>query len=65
MAQHDAHEEKMEKTIDSLMNGFASIRAGRANPAILDRVRVDYYGVPTPSGLSASVRRNSLHAPVE
>ena len=42
------HEEKMDKTIDSLMNDYASIRAGRANPHVLDKIKVDYYGTPTP-----------------
>lgn len=41
-------ESKMNKTIDSLQADLASIRAGRANPAILDKVSVEYYGVPTP-----------------
>lgn len=41
-------EEKMKKTIHSLKESLAGIRAGRANPAILDKVTVDYYGVPTP-----------------
>ncbi len=41
-------EERMKKTINSLGDEFASIRAGRANPHVLDRVTVDYYGVPTP-----------------
>jgi ribosome recycling factor len=40
--------EKMEKTINALKDDLASVRAGRANPHILDRVRVDYYGTPTP-----------------
>lgn len=40
-------EEKMKKTISILKEEFSTIRAGRANPAILDRVMVDYYGVPT------------------
>ncbi|MBS4760556.1 MAG: ribosome recycling factor [Clostridium sp.] len=40
--------EKMEKAINSLKKEFASIRTGRANPLILDKVIVDYYGVPTP-----------------
>ena len=40
--------EKMTKCINSLGNEFASIRAGRANPAVLDKVTVDYYGAPTP-----------------
>jgi len=41
-------EEKMEKAINQLKREFASIRSGRANPMILDRVIVDYYGAPTP-----------------
>jgi len=43
-----AVEEKMNKTISVLHTEFASIRAGRANPAVLDKVMVDYYGTPTP-----------------
>lgn len=42
------YENKMEKTIDSLMNDYAGIRAGRANPHVLDKIKVDYYGTPTP-----------------
>ena len=42
------YEEKMEKSIDALLNEYASIRAGRANPHILDKLTVDYYGSPTP-----------------
>ena len=41
-------EEKMEKSLDALASEFASIRAGRANPHILDKLKVDYYGTPTP-----------------
>ncbi len=41
-------EEKMDKSVNALNREFASIRAGRANPAILDKVSVDYYGVATP-----------------
>lgn len=41
-------EEKMEKALNQLKKEFASIRSGRANPMILDRVLVDYYGAPTP-----------------
>lgn len=47
--------EKMEKCIVSLERDYAAIRAGRANPAILDRVMVDYYGVPTPINQMAAV----------
>lgn len=42
------YENKMEKTLESLESEFSSIRAGRANPHILDKLKVDYYGVPTP-----------------
>ena len=41
-------EEKMEHTIDALHKEFAKVRTGRANPKILDTVKVDYYGAPTP-----------------
>lgn len=42
------YEEKMGKTLDSLEKDFVGIRAGRANPHILDKITVDYYGTPTP-----------------
>ena len=42
------YEEKMEKSLDALLSEYASIRAGRANPKVLDKLRVDYYGTPTP-----------------
>lgn len=42
------YEEKMQKAVDFLSSDLASIRAGRANPHVLDRVKVDYYGTPTP-----------------
>lgn len=48
-------EEKMEKTINVLEENFAEIRAGRANPAILNKVKVDYYGVPTPINQVAGI----------
>lgn len=41
-------EEKMEKAISSMENRFLNIRAGRANPRILDKVMPEYYGAPTP-----------------
>lgn len=41
-------EEKMEKCIGQLKKEFASVRTGRANPMILDKVLIDYYGAPTP-----------------
>ena len=41
-------EEKMQKTVDFLGEDFMTIRAGRANPHVLDKIKVDYYGTPTP-----------------
>ena len=41
-------EEKMQKSVDNLGENFNSIRAGRANPHVLDKIKVDYYGTPTP-----------------
>lgn len=48
-------EERMRKSIDALDREYKSIRAGRANAAVLDRVNVDYYGVPTPVQQMAAV----------
>lgn len=48
-------EEKMKKTLTSLDNQLAEIRAGRANPKILDRIMVSYYGVPTPINQVANI----------
>lgn len=42
------YDSKMQKAYDYLATDFAAIRAGRANPHVLDRIRVDYYGTPTP-----------------
>ena len=49
------YEEKMEKCVDYLVTEFASIRAGRANPNVLNKIRVDYYGTPTPIQQVANV----------
>ena len=46
--QLKAYETKMEKSLDVLLDEFSSIRAGRANPHVLDKLKVDYYGTPTP-----------------
>lgn len=43
-----SYEEKMNKTLEVLESEYASIRAGRANPHVLDKIKVDYYGTPTP-----------------
>lgn len=42
------YENKMEKTLENLISEYSGIRAGRANPHILDKLKVDYYGSPTP-----------------
>ena len=42
------YEDKMEKTLNNLLEEYAGIRAGRANPHVLDKIKVDYYGSPTP-----------------
>lgn len=52
---HDKLEKKMGKTISVLKEDLMSIRAGRANPSLLDRLSVDYYGTPTPINQIASV----------
>lgn len=48
-------EEKMGKTVSVLSAEFASIRAGRANSGVLDKIKVDYYGTPTPINQMAAV----------
>ena len=47
--------EKMEKTIESLVQRLSEVRAGRANPAILNKVKIDYYGTPTPINQVAGI----------
>lgn len=48
-------EERMQRRIDHLCTEYSEIRAGRANPAVLDKVKVDYYGAPTPVNQLAAV----------
>ncbi len=48
-------EERMEKSLEALDREFGSVRAGRANPSILDKIVVDYYGVPTPINQMAAI----------
>ncbi|HHV95386.1 MAG TPA: ribosome recycling factor [Clostridiaceae bacterium] len=48
-------EEKMKKSVSLLKQELSRLRAGRANPAILDKIKVDYYGVPTPINQIASI----------
>lgn len=44
----NVYEDKMQKTVSNLQEEYVSIRAGRANPHILDKIQVDYYGTPSP-----------------
>ena len=46
-------EEKMSKTINVYKENLAEIRAGRANPAVLNKIKIDYYGTPTPISLAS------------
>lgn len=48
-------EDKMKKSIDALAEEFATIRAGRANPHVLDKICVDYYGTPSPLNTVANI----------
>lgn len=48
-------EEKMKKTVSVLNSEYAGMRAGRANTSVLDKIRVDYYGTPTPINQMAAV----------
>ncbi|MCR5706922.1 ribosome recycling factor [Ruminococcus sp. YRD2003] len=51
----DHAKEKMNKSLNSLDKEFAAIRAGRANPAVLDKINVDYWGTPTPINQMAAI----------
>ena len=55
MSDYKEFEHKMQKTCESLTSLLATIRAGRANAAVLDQIQVDYYGVPTPIQQVASI----------
>lgn len=48
-------EARMQKTIESVKSDFASVRAGRANASVLDRIQVEYYGTPTPLNQVAAI----------
>ena len=52
---YDEYEDRMKKTVEVLQNQFSAIRAGRANPSILEQIKVEYYGTPTPINQIASV----------
>ena len=53
--EYKSYQEKMKKSIESVSADFASVRAGRANASVLDRITVDYYGSPTPIQQIASI----------
>lgn len=55
MSDYAEFENKMKKTCEALESQFATIRAGRANSAVLDQISVDYYGVSTPINQVASI----------
>lgn len=54
-------EERMERALASLGEAFGSVRTGRANALLLDRIKVDYYGVPTPVNQMAGVKTPEAH----
>ena len=54
-------EERMERALASLADAFGSVRTGRANAMLLDRVKVDYYGVPTPVNQMAGIKSPDAH----
>lgn len=47
-SDYKAYTDRMEKTLDALKSQYAAVRAGRANAGVIDHIRVDYYGTPTP-----------------
>jgi len=55
MSEYNSIKERMEKSLNNLEENYNGIRAGRANPTILNKVNVEYYGVPTPISQVASV----------
>jgi len=52
---YEEYENKMKKTVEVLQSQYSSVRAGRANPSVLDQVRVEYYGTPTPINQIANI----------
>ena len=54
-------EEKMQRAVNGLHNAFGTVRTGRANAMVLDRIKVDYYGVPTPVNQMAGVKTPEAH----
>ena len=52
---YEEYENRMMKTVEALQNQYSAIRAGRANPSVLDQIKVEYYGTPTPINQIASI----------
>ena len=59
---YEEFETKMRKTSENLSTNLASVRAGRANAAVLDQITVDYYGTPTPTQQVASIKQVKKYA---
>ncbi len=55
MGKYEEFESKMQKTIQVLTRDLSGLRAGRANPAVLDRITVEYYGAPSPLNQVAAI----------
>ena len=53
--EYKAYEEKMQKSIEAVLSDLDTVRAGRANASVLNRISVDYYGTPTPIQQIASI----------
>lgn len=54
--EYDQYEDRMKKTIRSLSENFNALRAGRANPHVLDRITIEYYGAPSPLNAVANIQ---------
>ena len=52
---YDEYEDRMKKTVEVLQNHYSTVRAGRANPSVLDQIKVEYYGTQTPINQIASI----------
>ena len=67
--EYKIYEEKMKKSIESVANDFAAVRAGRANASVLNLIHVDFYGSPTPiqqiSSFSSPYPRTLLITPCD
>jgi len=64
---YEEYENKMKKTVEALQSSYSTVRAGRANAAVLDQIKVDYYGTPTPinqiAGISTPDPRTLMISP--